>query len=217
MDGEKKKACLSNMTICTQRHSGGKKNKQKNPQKPKKQQPRKECSSGLLKVPRFVKLIPGTLIWCQTGGGSKIYTHRGEVFHSLAVCSSAPAPPQHVFRNWPKVLILLSRAVQVKKERGPPDKQQLNGNSWLGTVGGFARGPGRKREQVGVAEGEGSFGRRVGLSETDLGQNPNLGCRGNFGGHDSPHLPARLPLFPNKGIRVRIKPARAWGSVKQSA
>lgn len=145
MDGEKKKACLSSMAICTQRHSGRKKKKIT-------QQPRKECSSSLLKMPRFVKLIPSALIWCQTGGGKKIYTYQDEGFHSLAICSSMPPTPQNVFPNWPIVLILLSRVVKLKKEKGPPDKQQLNGNSWLDTVVGLTLGPGRERQQVGVRE-----------------------------------------------------------------
>lgn len=116
------------------------------------QQPRKECSSSLLKMPRFVKLIPSALIWCQTGGGKKIYTYQDEGFHSLAICSSMPPTPQNVFPNWPIVLILLSRVVKLKKEKGPPDKQQLNGNSWLDTVVGLTLGPGRERQQVGVRE-----------------------------------------------------------------
>lgn len=59
-----------------------------------------KTSEGMFQWPledaEICQTIPGTLIWCQPGGRSKIYTHQNEVFSSLAVCPSAP-PPHKMF------------------------------------------------------------------------------------------------------------------------
>lgn len=71
----------------------------------------------------------------------------------MAICPSTVPPPQKVFPNWPKVLILLSRVVKFKKEKWLLDGgQQLSGSSWVDTVAGKILGPEKNQQQVRVKE-----------------------------------------------------------------
>lgn len=73
------KACLSSMVICTQRHPGEKK-------------PLKECFSGFLKMPRFVKLYQVPLSGASLAAGTKFIPIRMRVLVPGNLPFNTPTP-----------------------------------------------------------------------------------------------------------------------------
>lgn len=177
-----------------------------------------------LEDPEMCQATRGTLIWCQSGGRNKIYTYQNEAFNSLAICPpTPPQPPQKVFPNWPQVLILLSRVVQLKKRNFCLTKL----NSWVATAGWVQEwGDVRSREREATGGGEGkemgvsSLG--VGLSETDPGNHQNFNSTREAISEGMTAPFARmltLSLFFPEQIHLeeewRLR-AKAWVSVKQN-
>lgn len=93
--------------------------------------------------------VSGSFIWCQPGGGNKIYTYQSGVLSSLAICPWTPTTPKKCFPRMVRSSHLTVTCCKFQKEKLLFDEtQQLSGDSWVDIAVGITLGLERKQQQV---------------------------------------------------------------------